>query len=580
MRALGLLALVLLLALLVTLSQRDGEQGLSHNDGAQGNAAAALADADDPAQVAEQAASADPRSSAAANTSADSSAATRPEQRAGRNPFRQRAASAQSLTDTDTDNNTESQSDAASAAANEQAAARAAAMAAEDTAAVADEDEDTASGSISGRVMDDQGEPVAGAEVLATQQPDATGKGGGEQYAASAAADGWFRFERLPVAEYIISARDPVTATSSNSVRASTGTPLVDLLIPLLNEVLLFGSVTDSAEQPVAGARIVLAPPAIATSSDELGVYLLPARLRNGQSYLLIVEHNDFATARVPLPEQDWRQTTELQQDVQLQTQRVTTVSGRLLDRDGAAVGNEVLFLQGQRNSYQARADAAGQFRFDAVVPGAGYRLSVQPERDYNSHEQSGIEVPAAGLSGLEVVLEALDEGLVTGQFVDPFGAALPGYSATVLVQRFRTAVQADAQGRFTLEQVPAGDVQLRNDSMGRLSTRGATLAPGGQLQLLAVVDVGTAQYVGTVRNEVGMPVAGAVATLLWRRQDQGLLHESARTAISDANGRFAFSGHAGVDHELRIAAEGYQPLITALSAQTTSSELTLQPLP
>jgi len=439
------------------------------------------------------------------------------------------------------------------------------------------EEEESASGSISGRVMDNQGEPVAGAEVLATQQPDAQGNAGGEQYVASAAADGWFTLRNLPRAEYIVSARDPVSGGSSNSARASTGTAMVDLMIPLLNEVVLFGAVTNSEQQPVAGVRLVLVPSAQSTSSDELGVYLLPAQLRNEQGYQLIAEHDAYADARVSVSARDWQQTPEWQVDVQLQRQDQTTVSGRLLDDTGAAVSGENLYLQGQRNSFQARADAAGNFIFNKVVPGPGYQLSVSPQRDYGNFKQSGIEVPADGLAGLEVVLQALQEGTVRGQFVDPFGAPLPGFSAELLVQRFRSPLTADAQGKFMLEQVPAGAVQVRHDGHGRLLTRGAQLAPEGELRMQVVMDVGAGQYIGTLLNEAGMPVAGATVNLLWRRQQQGLLHESAREAISDANGRFAFTGHAAIEHELLVQAAGYRQLRTSLAAQTTASELRLQ---
>lgn len=498
----------------------------------------------------------------------------RQSQRPGNNPFRAQSGRAATAADSaqseQAQTETRRQKNAAQAATSNQIDTEA--------AMTADaEEEESASGSISGRVMDNQGEPVAGAEVLATQQPDAQGNAGGEQYVASAAADGWFTLRNLPRAEYIVSARDPVSGGSSNSARASTGTAMVDLMIPLLNEVVLFGAVTNSEQQPVAGVRLVLVPSAQSTSSDELGVYLLPAQLRNEQGYQLIAEHDAYADARVSVSARDWQQTPEWQVDVQLQRQDQTTVSGRLLDDTGAAVSGENLYLQGQRNSFQARADAAGNFIFNKVVPGPGYQLSVSPQRDYGNFKQSGIEVPADGLAGLEVVLQALQEGTVRGQFVDPFGAPLPGFSAELLVQRFRSPLTADAQGKFMLEQVPAGAVQVRHDGHGRLLTRGAQLAPEGELRMQVVMDVGAGQYIGTLLNEAGMPVAGATVNLLWRRQQQGLLHESAREAISDANGRFAFTGHAAIEHELLVQAAGYRQLRTSLAAQTTASELRLQ---
>jgi len=578
MRFYALLGLLLLISLLAFLSQQHdgGTVTEAARSGLLGDDTGAQADKD--AAPALRQTSADKRF----NINADqppTDSATDHLRRAGRNPFRDQADRAAATTAAASSSQQEDLLNAVTdRAGSEQLPA---AEQAETSTSLADEEAtDVATGSISGRVMDDQGEPVAGAEVVATQQPDSRGRGGAGQFSASAAADGWFTFNRLPNGEYIISARDPLSATSSNSVRASTGTPLVDLMIPLLNEVLLFGAVTDAAQQPVAGARLILAPSAISTSTDELGVYLLAARLRNQQAYQLIAEHDGYADARLPLPLEDWRQTSEWQVDVQLQRQQQTTVSGVLLDEDGAAVGNENLYLQSQRNSYQARSDAVGGFNFHAVAPGPGYRMTVAPDRGYKSYQQSGIDVPEEGLSGLEVVLQAIADGLVTGQFIDPFGAPLPGFSATLLVQRFRTTVQADAQGRFMLDEVPAGEVQLRNDSIGRISTRGARLASGGQLQLLAIADVGSGQYVGSLLNELGMPVAGAAVTLFWRRQDQGLLHESSREAISDTNGRFAFTGYAAVDHQLRVIADGYQPLITPLPAQTSGSQLTLQPLP
>jgi hypothetical protein len=583
MRFFALLGLLLLVSLLVYLPQQHDENAATEaaRSGLLGDDTGTQADQD--AANAQRQTSADKRF----NNNADqrrADSATDHLRRAGRNPFRDQAAraAANSATTNSATTSAAQQEDLLNAVTDGANSDQVLSVEeAEASALLADEEEtDAGTGSISGRVMDDQGEPVAGAAVVATQQPDGRGKAGGEQFSTSAAADGWFTFTRLPSGEYIISARDTVSATSSNSVRAGTGTPLVDLMIPLLNEVLLFGAVTDATQQPVAGARVVLAPSAISTSTDELGVYLLAARLRNQQSYQLIAEHDGYADARVPLPLEDWRQTPEWQLDVQLERQQQTTVTGLLLDEDAAAVSDENLYLQSQRNTYQARSDAVGGFSFNAVAPGPDYRLTVAPSRGYKSYQQSGIDVPDEGLFGLEVVLEAIADGQLTGQFIDPFGAALPGYSATLLVQRFRTIVQADAQGRFMLDEVPAGEVQLRNDSIGLISTRGARLAPGGQLQLQAMVDVGTGQYVGSLLNEVGMPVAGAAVTLMWRRQDQGVLHESAREAISDANGRFAFSGHAAVDHQLRVIADGYQPLIIQLPAQTTGSELTLQPLP
>ncbi len=448
--------------------------------------------------------------------------------------------------------------------------------------AAADEDE-LAHGSISGRVMDDLGEPLAGVSVLATRQPDGRSVPGTTvlRYETSSSVEGWFEFVDIPAGDYIINARDHISGASSNSVRTGTGTPLLDLLIPMLHPVVLFGAVSDAQGTPIIGARVMLAPSAFSSNSDDLGVYLLQAELRGQQNYQLNVQKSGYRDARVALPEQDWRDTPELQLDVQMQREsEQAAVSGVVVDEDGNPVAGATLYLQNQTDTYQAQSDAAGRFRFDQVVAATSYTLLVQTQSGFANYQQTGLEVPTNGRQGLQIVLQRLADGTVQGQFVDPFGNPLPAFSSNLMVDRFRVAVVADAFGRFELEKVPAGDLQLRTSGSDLLVTRGAQLQPEQQLQVVAVADVGTGQFVGTVRDYTGAAVAGARLTLAWSLHAQGLQHESSRQAIADANGRFAFTGYAAVDHSLRIQADGLQTLTVGIAAAMSSNEFNLQPVP
>jgi hypothetical protein len=70
--------------------------------------------------------------------------------------------------------------------------------------------------------------------------------------------------------------------------------------------------------------------------------------------------------------------------------------------------------------------------------------------------------------------------------------------------------------------------------------------------------------------------VAGARVLWRWQRSRDGVLHESLREAVSDAEGRFAFSGHAAVPHRLQVSADGYRPATLMVPATQAEARIRL----
>ncbi|MDA3935188.1 MAG: carboxypeptidase-like regulatory domain-containing protein [Gammaproteobacteria bacterium] len=432
-----------------------------------------------------------------------------------------------------------------------------------------------ATGHIRGRVLDNSG--AAMPAVVVTASPLGAGQAD-NQADIMAGNDGWFAFEGLAEGEYTITASDPVSGNSSQAVRVATGVDIVDLVIPVDHGLLIIGVVTELDGDPVASARVRLLPAGMSAITDELGVYLIQAVFKRDLDQLIIVEKEGYVTERKPLQKQQWKGRDDIQIDIMLRPDAETaTVAGIVSDENGKAVVNQLMQLNNASYSYKTSTDASGKFVFPDVAIGNNYHLYVLPDMNYERYQQSGLQVPAKGINNLEIVINTRGQGEVSGQFVSATGEILQNYPSNILVGSQSIPIRSGVSGKFHVGDVPAGRISLSKTANGRVVTSGPVLNADESVEVLAIVDIGEQQFIGTVLDQAGEPIGGANVLWRWELRQDGLLHESMRNAVTDANGRFALSGFSAVPHQVQISAPDYSPLQTVVQADQAQAEFTLQ---
>ncbi|MBN8468636.1 carboxypeptidase regulatory-like domain-containing protein [Corallococcus exiguus] len=166
----------------------------------------------------------------------------------------------------------------------------------------------------------------------------------------------------------------------------------------------------------------------------------------------------------------------------------------------------------------QARSEADGRFAVGGLAPGA-YDVQVRAP-GFQPLTRMGLGVLAG--QRFELVLELAAPGRIEGTVVDGAEAPLPG--VTVVAQlRWRPLPDAlpsvtDAQGRFTLEDVPEGTVYVaarRADSEDEV--RQPVRVEAGKTATARLTFVGEGVLEGTVRKEDGARPSGAVTVTAHR---------------------------------------------------------------
>jgi len=241
--------------------------------------------------------------------------------------------------------------------------------------------------------------------------------------------------------------------------------------------------------------------------------------------------------------------------------QTLTTVSGVVRSKTGVPIPGEQVYLQRTQQKYRAMTDGSGRFLFTGVESGGGYALWLLPRGPFQRFRQENVKVPAAGLGNLEVFLDPVGTGRVSGRVLDTQGNPVSGFRLWV---RSENALNADRQvtsgydGYYAVDEIPEGRVRLETSSFPRFITSGIALPPGGDILVDPILDIGTGQISGRVVDTENRPVPGADLTLSWVNRQPPLLHESLRKTVSDADGAFLFNQLGSPAHKLRVRAPGF----------------------
>jgi len=241
----------------------------------------------------------------------------------------------------------------------------------------------------------------------------------------------------------------------------------------------------------------------------------------------------------------------------------------------GPAVGKDVtseFVIRELPRSWDSRADANGAFRF-ATLPagvkltGSWFRGRLPPVK----HDHEPVLLAPGEVRHIHLVTPPT--GSVRGLVVDAHGNPVAGASVKARVTRgaatigFRDWGRSDAQGRFTLTDVPAGKgtVVIRPgsksptwmDDFAAVEVPFAVTRQGELVECTVVVHPGLA-ICGTVVDPAGVPLAGVLVALAGGMRDlSGGYPDSGPHVRSGAGGTFRLAPVTPGEHTLVARGRG-----------------------
>lgn len=406
-----------------------------------------------------------------------------------------------------------------------------------------------------GRVVDEGGDPVAGAGLDLRRR----GQLAGSLRRTRSGVDGGFRLAAPAGASVVLEVRHDEFLPALVEAEAGAEEPLVVVLRRGRRGI---GRVVDLEERPVAGASIRLWPASMpgevrsggrlgrrsyAATSEDDGTFAVEEL--GPELYDLRVVAEGFAPLEVPgLPVVFDEGGGEIDLGT-IVLEPGAAISGTVVDDRGSPVeGAEVSFdswsTRGELKPWEletnaVKSDADGRFLLVDRAPGEKLDLSVW-HPDFIAAEVRGVVVPRE-----DVLVELEGAARVAGRVVDPAGRPVAGarVSARYEVQGGGTfsseSGESDAEGRFELPHLGPRRVELLARAEGfRTLEVWLDLEPGETVEDLVLRLAPGALIEGRVLDPWGEPADGV------RIVGQGLGRSSLRhTGRTDSTGRFRLDG-------------------------------------
>lgn len=457
-----------------------------------------------------------------------------------------------------------------------------------------------------GRVLDEEQQPVAGAQVRLAPLPEggegisqlsARWRGAREARPVTSDEEGRFVVEDLAPGRFDLHVQaEGLAPALVPGVEIPDGEGPVDLgEVELEAGLSLEGRVVDSSGDPVAGVRVAATQMSVVRAAAGSARRAVPEAytgaagrfrvvgLRAGEPAQLTVEREGYATRRLP-----WVAIPP-PEPLEIVLEPGSTVAGLVVGGDGEPVaGARVTAEAADAGPGSAPAswrqsavtDEEGRFEITDI---AGGKLWLQAQaRGLLPGEKVPVEVPSGGvLDNVRLTLEA--GATVLGRVRSPDGEPVAGARIEVLAgdrsfgrRSFlsRSDTATDGDGRYRLEGVPTGPQSLAATQQDYArAVRDLDVRPGENrldFELAAGWEVA-----GRVIDAAGAPVPGSAVTL---RPAEGSRQET----TSGPDGAFAFQGVAEGTWRLRAEKPGQgvgevpQPL-TVAGADLTGLEIRLE---
>jgi protocatechuate 3,4-dioxygenase beta subunit len=421
--------------------------------------------------------------------------------------------------------------------------------------------------SITGRVRDQQGMPIAG--IVVSIEPhrfaSAVSEAGTRKQSrqdARSDARGEFAFGQLKQGEYRVA-----TSATGQYLSASTvvqaGAVSVDLI--LAEGLNVAGTVTDSSGEPIDRVWVGLdARRDRSALTDADGHYVLQLDAAHvGPESKVRFFLRGYEVALLALPTAG-DQGVELDAELS-RIENAASITGIVESEQGQPIAGATIVLRSQTigTQYQAVTDRNGEFSISDAKAGEGYSLRVLPKGLYLDYSRSQIDIPEDGLS-FEILLKALETGRLAGRMIDEEGSPVVGFRLWVAASgaiQGAVPISSDQQGYFELAEAPAGSLSFDTRSSPRLAIRGVDLQAGGDQDVVLVLDSGEEELSGKVRGERGDPIAGAELSLSWAHASGNVLSTSRRTTTTHPDGSFRFQQLGPGQHRLEVRAHGHRSI-------------------
>ncbi|MEZ4365786.1 MAG: carboxypeptidase-like regulatory domain-containing protein [Kofleriaceae bacterium] len=431
---------------------------------------------------------------------------------------------------------------------------------------------------VSGRVVTDTGQPVAGATVSYGGVSEWRTQADPRRDGAITDARGDFRFEALGAGSMRFVARDATHAPGTSEIVTLDGrTPRDGVIVTMAAGARVRGTVVDASGAPVAGARVRLG---VATRSivgeaprqaysDAQGRFELAGLPRKPLRAVAMHEAGASATVDVDAQAGDV-------DDVVLTIDVTGTIAGIVVDPageplEGVQVSAGPAFGRGAmpdmsqwrlRGFPEALTDGGGRFTLTGLAPGT-YQVRAARSRIGRRGPRGG---PGDGVEASagdrDVRLVLAPEGSVTGKVAFADGRVPDLMTVSV---GFTSEAVASPDGRFTLDGLAPGELEVtvRGPSFERRSVTATVVS--AKVTDVGTITVSRGRSLAGVVVAAGAPVAGA--TVYAGRQIFGSgsssqagggggppMARGTKDTTTDADGRFTLSGYGGGD--LTIVAE------------------------
>jgi protocatechuate 3,4-dioxygenase beta subunit len=377
-------------------------------------------------------------------------------------------------------------------------------------------------GSITGRVLDPAGKPIAGAKIQWTAYrnddevllDETAGKDPVVLGETAADAGGRFRVvldkPGVSVALRVLSSGLP-SARFAGPFDSSEDTGLFDIQLPAA--AALSGRVVDEAGKPVAGARVSVG--VTQNPFDNEAVYVAEARTGADGTFAAPDAPEGARGIRVRAPGftpiQRFLLEAKPQESVSLQ--RGGTIVGTVADANGKPVAGVLVTTE----DAAAQSDAQGVFRL-AGVPAGSHRIQAFWKESFAARKDGvravkGQEVranltlkPGSSISGS--VIEESTRRPVAGVRISAYASTGFGGFAR---RRAERSVRTDSRGLFHLGGLAAARYSVEATREGFLPASIAGVNAGGQSAPPANLALRRAASIsGRVTDEKGQPVAAA----------------------------------------------------------------------